>query len=404
MLNRVVRWTPEGWEMEPDQRHVDLIIKELGLAEAKPASTPGEPEIRGNEAENDQVLSAAEASKFRGLAARANYLAADRTDIMYSVKEICRHMATPTAGAMKKLKRLGRYLLGNARLTTRYEWQGEESEITGYSDSDWAGCRVTGKSTSGGVIMLGSHFIKGWSRTQNHVTMSSAEAELIALVKCTTECMGVQSMYRDWGTSLSCNLYADSSAALAIAKRKGAGKLRHINVSALWIQDVQDREGASYMKVLGTENPADLMTKYLTREKVDNAIDKMGQAVQVGRASSSLDIQGKVNNVCQVKTKKREGSSCGGARASQDEADHWVADSGRVTRVHVIPRNSLLMAKVDDESLPRQSTQELGRVRVTKGTDHLGNEFILQDYWQASRRPTRKQPVYWTGTTSFQNE
>ena len=125
--------------------------------------------------------------------------------------------------------------------------------------------------------------------------MSSAEAELIALVKCTTECMGIQSMFRDWGTSMSCNLYGDSSAALAIAKRKGAGKLRHINVSALWIQDIQDREGASYMKVLGTENPADLMTKYLTRDKVDGAIDKMGQVLQEGRAHASLDIHGKAN-------------------------------------------------------------------------------------------------------------
>ena len=44
---------------------------------------------------------------------------------------------------LKKLKRLGRYLLGNARMTTRYEWQGEGAEITGYSDSDWAGCTAT---------------------------------------------------------------------------------------------------------------------------------------------------------------------------------------------------------------------------------------------------------------------
>ena len=94
-----------------------------------------------------------------GLAARANYLASDRTDLMYSVKEICRHMANPTVGALKKMKRLGRYYLSNARMTTRYEWQGEESEITGYSDSDWAGCSVTGKSASVGVILIGSHFI-----------------------------------------------------------------------------------------------------------------------------------------------------------------------------------------------------------------------------------------------------
>ena len=183
VLNRVVRWTPDGWEMEPDQRHVDLIVQELGLADARPVSTPGESESRDDEDGKSQLLSESEASKFRGLAARANYLAADRTDLMYSVKEICRAMANPTMGSWLKLKRLGRYLKENGRMTTKYEWQGKETQITGYSDSDWAGCRVTGKSTSGGVIMIGTHFLKGWSRTQNHVTMSSAEAELIALVK-----------------------------------------------------------------------------------------------------------------------------------------------------------------------------------------------------------------------------
>ena len=93
--------------------------------------------------------------------------------------------------------------------------------------------------------------------------MSPAEAERIALVKCTAESMGIKAMTRDWGRDMSGLLFADSSAALAIAKRKGAGKLRHIHVSALWIQDVQDREGTVFTKILGTENPADLMTNYL---------------------------------------------------------------------------------------------------------------------------------------------
>ena len=52
-------------------------------------------------------------------------------------------------------------------------------------------------------------------------------------------------------------------ATLAIAKRKGAGKLRHIRVSALWIQEKQDREDTTYAHILGTDNPADLMTKHL---------------------------------------------------------------------------------------------------------------------------------------------
>ena len=240
VLNRIVRCRPDGWEIEADQRHVDIIVRDIGLSEARPASTPGEPETRDDVELNEMELEGSEASRFRALAARANYLAADRPDIMYATKEICRAMAKPTHGAWKKLKRLGRYLAGSGRTVSKYEWQGEESEITGYSDSDWAGCRVTGKSISGGALMCGGHYIKGWARTQNHVTMSSAEAEFIALVKCSAELLGVRSMLKGWEVDASDIIYADSSAALAIAKRKGAGKLRHINVASLWIQERQD--------------------------------------------------------------------------------------------------------------------------------------------------------------------
>ena len=87
--------------------------------------------------------------------------------------------------------------------------------------------------------MTGGHFIKGWSRTQNHVTLSSAEAELYAMVKCAAELLGIRSMLRDFGRGSSSVLYADSSTALAIAKRKGAVKMRHRNVNRLWIQERQ---------------------------------------------------------------------------------------------------------------------------------------------------------------------
>ena len=103
--------------------------------------------------------------------------------------------------------------------------------------------------------MLGSHFIKGWSRTQNHVTMSSAEAELVAMVKCSAELMGVRSMMLDWGDDSSGVIYADSSAALAIAKRKGAGKLRHINVASLWIRSDKTRRSWSTARSLGRRIP-----------------------------------------------------------------------------------------------------------------------------------------------------
>ena len=167
-------------------------------------------------------------------------------------------MARPPRAHWHRLKRFGRYLVGSPRTVVKYNWQGHDREITGYSDSDWAGCRITGKSTSGGAVMIGGHFIEGWARTPNLVTMSSAEAELIAMVKCSAELLGMRNLMKDWGVESSGVVHADSSAALAIAKRKGAGKLRHINVSSLWIQERQD-----------AENPADLMAKHLPRASLD---------------------------------------------------------------------------------------------------------------------------------------
>ena len=100
-----------------------MIINELGMRDAKPVTTPGEVENKAEEEENAQELCEREASKFRALAARSNYLAADRPDIMYATKEICRWMAKPTQGAMKKMRRVGRYLTGSPRTISKYESQ-----------------------------------------------------------------------------------------------------------------------------------------------------------------------------------------------------------------------------------------------------------------------------------------
>ena len=107
--------------MEADQRHADLIVQELALENAHGVITPGENEPRRKDGENEEELSPEEATRYRGIAARANYLAADRPDIMYTVKELCRGMARPTRAHWHKLKRLGRYLAENRRTVTSYE-------------------------------------------------------------------------------------------------------------------------------------------------------------------------------------------------------------------------------------------------------------------------------------------
>ena len=95
VLNRILRVRHDGWEYEADQRHADLIVSELGLGRARSAKTPGEEEPTWKMQESDQPLDRSLTTKYRGLAARANYLAADRVDIQFAVKECCRGMAAP---------------------------------------------------------------------------------------------------------------------------------------------------------------------------------------------------------------------------------------------------------------------------------------------------------------------
>ena len=77
VLNRIVRVTPLGWEYEADQRHADLIISELGLSTTKSTKTPGEDEPAWKMEDGEMPLDRSLTTKYRALAARANYLALD---------------------------------------------------------------------------------------------------------------------------------------------------------------------------------------------------------------------------------------------------------------------------------------------------------------------------------------
>ena len=213
------------------------------------------------------------------------------------MKEVCRRMAKPVKSDWHKLVRLARYLKGAPRLVWEYRWQagGDGIAPSGYSDSDWAGDRKTGKSTSGGVVMRGLHLIKSWSRTQDAITLSSAEVELVALGKVAMEILGVRSMSEEWklsSASQTSQLFADASAALSIAKRQGAGKMRHINVKSLWLQEKAVRSLLTYNKIKGEDNPSDGLTKHVKKELIDKYLKTENLTIRQDRADASLKLAG----------------------------------------------------------------------------------------------------------------
>ena len=95
------------------------------------------------------------------VAARLNFVAMDRADIQFAVKEACRGMAAPRWGDVWKLKRVARYLVGAERIIWRFRGGGAvKADLDVYVDSDWAGNIKDRKSTSGGVMCIGGQVVR----------------------------------------------------------------------------------------------------------------------------------------------------------------------------------------------------------------------------------------------------
>ena len=90
VLNRIIRCTDSGWEVEADPRHAELVVEQLGLADEKGCATPGNSGTEEEENDEDVSLVGEDFTRYRGVIARCNYMAADRPDCVSAIKEGCR--------------------------------------------------------------------------------------------------------------------------------------------------------------------------------------------------------------------------------------------------------------------------------------------------------------------------
>ena len=280
ILGRVLEYHPWGISWKADPRHRKMLLEHFGFnGQTKNLTRNGSKEEDEVESTGRQ-LQKEEETAFRAIAARANYMAADCPNVQFPAKEVCRDMAKPTVASYEKVKKLARYLAGFEEVRFEYVWQDEDDikEMNVYTDSDWAGCRSSRKSTSGGAIVLGKHCLKTWSSTQSTVAMSSAEAEYYAMVEGATRGLGLQTMLQEMGVHAGVLVAStDSSSAKSFASKRGLGKIRHMEVKELWLQEAVCRGRVKLKKIEGEKNPADLFTKYLS-------------SVEIGRHLSFLNV------------------------------------------------------------------------------------------------------------------
>ncbi len=244
------------------------------------------PAKDGDEDELDEQQS----TLFRAIATRVNYLARVRMDIQYAVKDICRQMAKPTMGAWQLLKQLGKYLLWKPRCIYTYRWEKGLGDIRVFTDANWAGCARTRRSTSSGVMTIGPHIIKTWSRTQHNIALSSAEAELYATGRGAMEAKWLKQLMAELNNECGIRLYTNAKAALDLFNRDGIGKTRHIETQWLWLQKLRGTKYIIFEKVWGEASPADVGTKYLAQDKMEQHMGRLGVKYQEGRAEHAPQL------------------------------------------------------------------------------------------------------------------
>jgi len=284
VLNRVVTLGDEHGrrfvQIEPDARHVELILLALGLEgpNVKTVATPG---IKSSDArvaarKEEPDLTREEASMFRSCCMRGSFLSQDRGDIGEAIKSLAQQMARPTKSSMEDLKRLGRYLKGRPSMALRFSQQDMPKYLRVSVDSDFAGDRSTRKSTTGMVQRFGNHTIKTTSNLQSSVGLNVSECEFYALVHGAAHGLGMQAFLRDIGIDIPLVVESDSTSAKSFASRKGLGKQRHVQTRYLWIQDRVAAKSFEIRKVCTHWNVSDVLTKTVTRSLLDKHLEMMG--------------------------------------------------------------------------------------------------------------------------------
>ena len=134
--------------------------------------------------------------------------------------------------------------------------------------------------------------MKHSSKTQSTVSLSSGEAELHGICAGTAIGLGLQSLARDLGFSYDVRVHSDATAAIGIARRRGLGKIRHLDCSDLWIQEKVRNKAISLHKVAGSENPADSFTKYVDRAILEKSMAKINMRRSTGRPKAAPDTLG----------------------------------------------------------------------------------------------------------------
>ncbi|GJT36048.1 ribonuclease H-like domain-containing protein [Tanacetum coccineum] len=247
------------------QRIITLLHKEIleraHMQHCNPCKTPVDTESKLG-SDGDPV---SDPTLYRSLAGALQYLTFTRPDISYAVQQICLYMHDPRDPHFTALKRILRYVRGTIDHGLQL-YVSSTSQLTAYTDADWAGCPVTRRSTSGYCVFLGDNLLSWSAKRQVTLSRSSAEAEYRGVANVVAETAWIRNLLLELHTPLftATLVYCDNVSAVYLSTNPVQHqRTKHIEIDIHFVREYVASGQVRVLHVPSRFQYADIFTKGL---------------------------------------------------------------------------------------------------------------------------------------------
>jgi hypothetical protein len=288
-------------------KYVEEMLGEMGMSHCRPVATPEltssassspiPPPPRNPETGDDDSPHAT--VQYRTVVGKLNYAAGwTRPDIRSAVRELSVHQAAPTAEAWVKAKRVLRYLKGSMDLgilldPTSRTPSGSTLQLVGYCDASFASDVNTRRSVTGYTFLLSGCCVTWFAGRQASVSLSTTEAEYVALSDGCKEAVWLRRLLSEIGQPQlkPTPLMEDNQACIAIAENpRDHSRTKHIDLKFHHIRErIADGE-VSVEYVPTADQIADIFTKGLPKPAFTFLRDALGIRSSGGVLEGELPV------------------------------------------------------------------------------------------------------------------
>ncbi|WVZ25126.1 hypothetical protein V8G54_003670 [Vigna mungo] len=279
----IKRDKPGGNLFLSQECYLQKVISRYRMAESKMASTPVGQHLKLTKEQcpkTEEERRKMESVPFsNGIGSIMYGMVCTRPDVAHGVSVLSQFMVNPGPTHSEALKWMLRYIRGSlgTGLSFQNNFQGG-GYIEGFVDSDFAGCMDTRKSRSGYVFTLFGTAVSWRSTLQSVVALSTTEAEYYALAEGVKEALWLKGLVRELGfDQKSVCVHCDSQSAIHLANHQiYHSRTKHIDVKLHFVRSIVESGDVQICKIASEENPADMLTKPLAKERFLLLLSRIG--------------------------------------------------------------------------------------------------------------------------------